>query len=159
MMITGRTLLAFVDTKDPFMPSEVVGEELAGPILSLMGAREFNFLFLLYTPYTRAKALATRDEVTRRYASCPVMMHELPVSDPNDYSSLMGRLARQVREIMRLSHDADSSVCVSSGTPEMRAAWFLLAAVGALPAKLLQVDSPADMFFGAPDVKEVRLDS
>jgi len=159
MMITGRTLLAFVDTKDPFMPSEVVGEELAGPILSLMGAREFNFLFLLYTPYTRAKALATRDEVTRRYASCLVMMHELPVSDPNDYSSLMGRLARQVREIMRLSHDADSSVCVSSGTPEMRAAWFLLAAVGALPAKLLQVDSPADMFFGAPDVKEVRLDS
>ncbi len=157
MLITDRTLLAFVDTKDPFMPSEVAGEDLAGPILSLMAVREFDFLFLFYTPYTKAKAEATRDEVTRRYASCPVRMHELPVSDPNDYSSLMGCLTGKVREIMRPSHDADTSVCVSSGTPEMRAAWLLLAA-GALPAKLLRVDSPSGAVFGVPDVKEVRLD-
>jgi transcriptional regulator with GAF, ATPase, and Fis domain len=70
----------------------------------------------------------------------------------------MGRLAREVREITRLSRDAENSICVSSGTAEMRAAWFLLTAVGALPAKLLQVGSPADPLFGAANVKEVRLD-
>jgi hypothetical protein len=50
MLITSRTLFAFVDLKDPFTSGEVAGEELTGPILSLMGARQFNFLFLFYTP-------------------------------------------------------------------------------------------------------------
>jgi hypothetical protein len=37
----------------------------------------------------------------------------------------------------------------------MRAAWFILTAVGVLPAKLLQVGSPAEPLFGASTVKEV----
>jgi transcriptional regulator with GAF, ATPase, and Fis domain len=159
MLITGRTLFAFVDPKDPFTPGEVAGEEQAGPILSLMAARQFDFLFLFHTPHTRGNAAATHDEVRRRYAKCQVMMRELAVSDPKDYSSLMGRLAREVREITRLSRAAENSVCVSSGTAEMRAAWFLLTAVGALPATLLQVGSPADPLFGAANVKEVSLNT
>jgi len=156
MLITGRTLFAFVDPKDPFMPSEIAGEDQPGPILSLMAARPFDFLFLFHTPHTRSNALVTRDEVERRYEKCHVMIHELSVSDPKDYSGLMGRLAREVRQINRLSRGAENSVCVSSGTAEMRAAWFLLTAVGALPATLLQVGSPADPLFGAANVKEVR---
>lgn len=159
MLITGRTLFAFVDPKDPFMPSEVAGEDQPGPILSLLAARRFDFLFLFHTPHTRSNALATRDEVEHRYEKCHVMIHELPVSDPKDYSGLMGRLAREVRQITDLSRGAENSVCVSSGTAEMRAAWFLLTAVGALPATLLQVGSPADPLFGAANVKEVRLDT
>ena len=41
----------------------------------------------------------------------------------------------------------------------MLSVWFLLTAVGALPAKLLQVGSPADPLFGTANVKEVRLDT
>jgi transcriptional regulator with GAF, ATPase, and Fis domain len=159
MLITGRTLFAFVDLKDPFMPSEIAGEDQPGPILSLMAARQFDFLFLFHTPHTRTNATATHEEVRRRYEKCHVMIHELPVSDPKDYSGLMGRLAREVRQIMRLSRNAENSVCVSSGTAEMRAAWFLLTAAGALPATLLQVASPADPLFGAANVKEVHLDT
>ena len=159
MLITGRTLFAFVDPKDPFMPSEIAGEDQPGPILSLMAARPFDFLFLFHTPHTRSNALATRDEVERRYEKCHVMIHELPVSDPKDYSALMGRLAREVRQITHMSRGAENSVCVSSGTAEMRAAWFLLTAVGVLPATLLQVGSQADPLFGAANVKEVRLDT
>ena len=70
----------------------------------------------------------------------------------------MGALARQVRQIARASGGAENFVCVSSGTAEMRAAWFLLAASGVLPATLLQVGSPAEPLFGAGNVREVRLD-
>src|SRR5436309_7254165 len=140
-----NSLFAFVDPKDPFSPGEIAGEELPGPILSILSAKQFDSLFLFHTPHTRENALATKTEVSRRYPDCSVVMYHLPVSDPKDYSSVMGYLAKIVRKLMlglglRLG---DSYVCVSSGTAEMRAAWFLLAALGVLSAKLLQVGSPA----------------
>lgn len=159
MLITGKTLFAFVDPKDPFMPSPVAGEEQAGPILSILSARRFDFLFLFFTPQIRSNAERTRQEVRHRYPECHVQLHEISVSDPKDYSALMGKLAHQVRDILRTSRSADNSVCVSSGTAEMRAAWFLLTAVGVLPATLLQVGSPAQPLFGPANVKEVRTDT
>jgi DNA-binding NtrC family response regulator len=74
----------------------------------------------------------------------------------------MGRLARLVRILLLklgLSETTDCYVCVSSGTAEMRAAWFLLTALGVLPAKLLQVGTPARPLFGEANVKEVRMDA
>src|SRR6266436_316765 len=156
-----NSLFAFVDPKDPFTPGEVAGEQLPGPILSIMSAKQFRHLFLFHTPHTREHAVATEKEVSSRYPECQIAVHELPVSDPKDYSSVMGRLARTVRRLMKLrsSEIADCYVCVSSGTAEMRAAWFLLAALGVLPAKMLQVASPARPLFGEANVKEVRMDS
>lgn len=140
------------------MATEVADEQGPGPILSITGARKFDFLFLFHTPHTRANAQATCREVECRHPGCKVTIHELPISDPKDYSSVMGRLAREVQRIVRLSRDCENFVCVSSGTAEMRAAWFLLTALGLLPAKLLQLGSPADPLFGPANVKEVRLD-
>lgn len=142
------------------MAGEIAGEQLPGPILSIMSAKPFGHLFLFHTPHTRENAAATEKEVSSRYPECQIAVHELPVSDPKDYSSVMGRLARTVR-LMRpeSSEIADRYVCVSSGTAEMRAAWFLLAALGVLPAKMLQVGSPARPLFGEANVKEVRMDS
>ena len=157
-----NSLFAFVDPKDPFSPGEIAGEELPGPILSIMSAKQFRFLLLFHTPHTRENALATKTEVSRRYPMCRVFAHELPISDPKDYSSLMGRLARLVRIFvlkLGLSQTTDCYVCVSSGTAEMRASWFLLTALGVLPAKLLQVGSPAQPLFGEANVKEVQMDS
>jgi DNA-binding NtrC family response regulator len=154
-----NSLFAFVDPKDPFTAGEIVGEEFPGPILSILSARQFNFLFLFHTPHTRDNALATQKEVSRRYPDCQVRMHELSVADPKDYSSLMGRLARIVRILMKLPKTGEPYVCVSSGTAEMRAAWFLLTALGVLPAKLLQVGSPGRPLFGEANVKEVRMDT
>jgi len=156
-----NSLFAFVDPKDPFTPGEIAGEQLPGPILSIMSAKEFQHLFLFHTPHTREHAVATEKEVSNRYPKCRIVVNELPVSDPKDYSSVMGRLARTVRRLMKLgsSEIADCYVCVSSGTAEMRAAWFLLAALGVLPAKMLQVGSPARPLFGGANVKEVRMDS
>jgi DNA-binding NtrC family response regulator len=156
-----NSLFAFVDPKDPFTPGEIVGEQLPGPILSIMSAKQFRHLFLFHTPHTREHAVATEKEVSSRYPECQIVVNELPISDPKDYSSVMGRLARTVRRLMKLgsSEIAECYVCVSSGTAEMRAAWFLLAALGVLPAKMLQVGSPARPLFGEANVKEVRMDS
>jgi transcriptional regulator with AAA-type ATPase domain len=159
MMMSGKTLFAFVDPKDPFMPGDIAGEDQPGPILSLMDARQFDTILLFHTPHMRENADATRGEVARLYPRCCVTVTELPVSDPKDYSSLMGHLARRVRDFVRTQRGAENHVCVSSGTAEMRAAWFLLAAAGVLPAKLLQLGSPAEPLFGAANVREVQLDS
>jgi DNA-binding NtrC family response regulator len=151
-----RTLFAFVDPKDPFAAGEIAEDEQPGPILSVMGARAFDALTLFYTATMAENAAATRSAVSQRYPGCRVTLHELLLSDPKDYSAVMGRLARRLRE---LDTRGENYVCVSSGTAEMRAAWFLLVASGVLRATLLQVGSPAEPLFGARHVKEVRLDS
>ena len=154
-----NSLFAFVDPKDPFTAAEIAGEELPGPILSIMSAKQFDSLFLFHTPHVHKNALATKTEVSRRYPTCSVLVHELHISDPKNYSLLMGQLGPLVRSLMLGAHIGDIYVCVSSGTAEIRAAWFLLTALGVLPAKLLQVGSPARPLFGKANVKEVRIDS
>ena len=138
------------------MAGEVAGEELPGPILSIMSAKPFGRLFLFHTPHTRENAAATEKEVSGRYPECQIVVHELPVSDPQDYSSVMGSLARTVRGLMKqmgLSEIADLYVCVSSGTAEMRAAWLILAALEFFPARFLQVGSLARPLFAEANVK------
>jgi DNA-binding NtrC family response regulator len=158
MLLSGPTLFAFVDLKDPFMAGPVAGEDRAGPILSLLDARPCGWLHLFHTPHTRENAERTCQEVRKRYPPCQVQVHELPVSDPKDYSQVMGLLAREIRTVVR-QRPSEHLVCVSSGTAEMRAALFLLTAVGVLPATLLQVGSPAQPLYGAANVKEVDLGS
>ena len=135
-------LFAFVDLKDPFMPAGIAGEELPGPVMSIMMARHFDSLSLFHTPHTSTKALATECEVLQRNPGCRVTRHELPVSDPKDYSSLIAELRAAVTLLMRRPAE-NRYVCVSSGTAEMRAAWFSLATGGDLPATLLRIGLPA----------------
>jgi hypothetical protein len=63
--------------------------------LSIMSAKPFRHLFLFHTPQTRESAVATKQEVSRRYPECQTVVHELGVSDPKDYSWVMGLLARR----------------------------------------------------------------
>ncbi len=153
-----KTLFAFVDLKDPYTPGDIAGEMMPGPVLSILSARPFTDVFLFHTPQTQGNATATAAQIEERHPECCVELHPLGISDPKDYSAVMGALGRDVRRIRREMPDADHSVCVSSGTAEMRAAWFLLHASGVLPARLLQVGSPAEPLFGAAAVREVSLD-
>ena len=153
---TGKTLFAFVDPKDPFAPTEIAGGEQSGPVLSLLAYKDFDRVYLVYTPHTLTNAVATGEEIRQRFPACRMTLRELPVSDPKDYSALMGGLARFLAEMRwESSAEADRYVCVSSGTAEMRAAWFVLIASGFLPATMLQIGSPIEPLFGAAHVKEV----
>jgi transcriptional regulator with GAF, ATPase, and Fis domain len=152
-------LFAFVDLKDPFMQSPIVGEDRPGPILSVLEARTFSSVVLFHTQQTEANAKATKELLKSRYPDCELHLPQLPVTDPKDYSSLMGAVAREVRRLNGTLPSAKNFVCVSSGTAEMRAVWFLLTASGILPATLLHVGSPAEPLFGASNVREVRIDT
>ena len=155
------SLFAFVDLKDPFAPAELADEQFPGPILSILGARKFDRVFLFYTPHTGKNALETKAEVLQRYPECRTTLHELPISDPKNYRVLIGLLRAIVQKLIVAweMRGGRSYVCVSSGTAEMRAAWFLLAATGVLPAKFIQVGTPARPLFGKANVREVQLES
>jgi DNA-binding NtrC family response regulator len=157
--MAGATLFSFIDPKDPFMEAEIAGEEQPGPILSLLGARCFDTLHLFYTPSMLANAKATESEIRNRYTGLSTEMHSLEVADPKDYSAVMGGLGRTIRGILAGDEAGDYFVCVSSGTAEMRAVWFLLTGARILPATLLQVGSPIQPLWGASNVKEVRFDA
>ena len=159
-------LFAFVDPKDPFAAGELAGEELPGPILSTMNARDFDSVFLFCTLHTRENAWATERELSRRYPRCRVSVLLLPISDPRNYLSLMRELAPVVRKLLGHPHPGPpvrNYVCVSSGTAEMRVTWFLLSALGVLPAKLLQAGTPPNFLqqqlVGEVNVREVRTDT
>ena len=154
-----KFLFAFVDLKDPFAPGEIAGEDLPGPILSILSATEFDSVFLLHTRETHEKASQTMAEIARRYPRCRVQIQLLPVSNPKDYSSLMRGVWRYGRDLLRQSDADENYICVSSGTAEMRAVWFLLTTLGMVRAKLLQVGTPANPLFGSIHVKEVRIDA
>src|SRR6266446_3823725 len=156
-----NSLFAFVDPKDPFAPGELAEEQFPGPILSILSAKKFDRIFLFYTPHTRKNAQETEAEALQRYPDCRITLHELPISDPKNYRVLIGLLRAIVLKVALAwrMRGGQSYVCVSSGTAEMRAAWFLLAATGVLPAKLLQVGTPARPLFGKANVREVQLES
>ena len=156
-----NSLFAFVDPKDPFAPGELAEEQFPGPILSILSAKKFDRIFLFYTPHTRKNAQETEAEALQRYPDCRITCHELPISDPKNYRVLIGLLRAIVQKLALAwrMRGGQSYVCVSSGTAEMRAAWFLLAATGVLPAKFLQVGTPARPLFGKANVREVQLES
>ena len=156
-----NSLFAFVDPKDPFAPGELAEGQFPGPILSILSAKKFDRIFLFYTPHTRKNAQETEAEALQRYPDCRITLHELPISDPKNYRVLIGLLRAIVQKLALAwrMRGGQSYVCVSSGTAEMRAAWFLLAATGVLPAKFLQVGTPARPLFGKANVREVQLES
>jgi DNA-binding NtrC family response regulator len=156
-----NSLFAFVDLKDPFTPGELAEEQLPGPILSILSAKKFDNIFLFYTPHTRKNAQETQAEALQRYPDCKITLLELPIPDPRNYRDLIGLLRKIVQKFAFAwqMRGGQSFVCVSSGTAEMRAAWFLLAATGYLPAKFLQVGTPARPLFGKANVREVQLES
>jgi transcriptional regulator with GAF, ATPase, and Fis domain len=156
-------LFAFVDPKDPFAAGEITGEEIPGPILAIMNSRHFDAVFLFCTGQTRENATATENELSRRYPECRVSVLELPITDPKNYLSPMRVLAQIVGKVVRAPYlsslPIENYVCVSSGTAEMRASWFLLSALGVLPAKLLQVGLLEQQLLGRANVSEVRTDT
>jgi len=99
------SLFAFVDLKDPFTPSEIVGEDLPGPILSVMGWKRFESLFLFHTPHTKERARATESEVTRRFPEQEKRFKALPAHYREDGA---GQIRRET--FSRLSTDGSIRV-------------------------------------------------
>lgn len=152
-----RILLTFTGFHDPYSMGLVGEEEQAGPILSLARSRSFDEIVLISTPNTEEHTKATAAALAAAVPPPAVRTIYLLLQDPTDYRAILAALRGEVLPMVNEAGDAEISVAVASGTPQMHACWLLLVASGELPAKILHVRPPKFVTKDRPLVAEVDL--
>ncbi len=133
-----KTLLSFVGFHDPYGDSAIEDAREVGPVLHMLRCRAFDRVVLFETPKVAQRARDTEAEIKRLWPKIAVETRSLDrLDDPTDHIAILRYLRGFIREILDERPDAEYSVSISSGTPSMHACWLLLAAEGALPARLL----------------------
>ncbi len=150
-------LLTFTGFHDPYTLGLIGGEEVPGPILSLLSVRTFDQVILFDTPNTRENTQLTKMALEKRYPDLSVAVRDLPLNDPTDYLEILTFLRRHSQEIVTAQTMARYFISVASGTPQMHACWLLLAAAGELPATLLHIRPPKFVTVDRPLLEEVDL--
>lgn len=150
-------LLSFTGFHDPFVPTAIEGEMDTGPVLSVVGERSFDHVYLFSTPRLAERSEETRKAILDRKANVKVTVLEVPLKDPTNYLGILRQLRGHFKKINAAHNEARYFVSVSSGTPHMHASWILLAASGEIPATILQSTPPEFVPEGKPRVKEIDL--
>ncbi len=150
-------LLTFTGFHDPYTLGLIGGEEVPGPILSLLAVRHFDHIILFDTPNTRQNTQHTIKALKEQYPHMGVAVKDLPLNDPTDYLAILTGLRRHFQEIALTYPGATYFIAVASGTPQMHACWLLLAAAGELPATLLHIRPPKFVTAERPLLEEVDL--
>ena len=151
-------LLSFIGFHDPYGRSVIDGQKQVGPILTSLAERQFAAVVLLATPGSAANTESTVVAIEEHHPDCTVMLMQLSIEDPTDYSVIFKELRRSVRAVQKQYEDAHLCVSVSSGTPHMHACWIMLVASGELPATLIQ-SRPPQFVSGAHAVTEIDVHS
>lgn len=153
-----RVLLSFTGFHDPYVPGTLEGELRAGPILTVVGDREFDKVYLFSTPKLNEISARTKAAIEKHYASTAVDILEVPLKDPTNYLGILRQLRFQFKKLHSHHPHASYHIAVSSGTPQMHACWFLLAASREIPARILQSTPPEFVPEGRSCVKEIDFD-
>ena len=154
-----EVLLTFVGFHDPYHKSSLEGEELKGPILYLLGLRQFQKVCLFTAPNTYQLAEQTRDAINRASTDITVEIVTLDITDPISYGQILAGIRKAFTRISRANPGAQYSIATSSGTPQMHACWLMLASSGEIPARLLQARPPQFVSTDRPAVQEIDLRS
>jgi len=152
-----KVLLTFVGFHDPFHRSAVEGEELKGPVLYLLGLRRFDRAILFTGPSTLPIARATAEAIGRIHPDTEARVESIDLDDPISYGQIIAGLRKAFRRISTELPGADFSIATASGTPQMHAAWLLLAASGEIPATILQTRPPQFVTTDRQPVEEIDL--
>ena len=152
-------LLTFTGFHDPFSRGLVGEEDQPGPILSLVAVHPFDVVILLSTPATQEITSQTQAEIINRHPIVEVRVRDVPLGDPTDYTAILAYLRQHITAVQDDIRDGVFFIAVASGTPQMHAAWVLLAAGGEIPAKLLHVRPPRFVTKDRPLVREIELGS
>ena len=92
-------LLTFTGFHDPYTLGLIGGEEVPGPILSLLAVRSFDHVILFDTPNTRENTRLTRAALEAQHPSTSVEVRDAPLTDPTDYLEILAWLRRHFQEI------------------------------------------------------------
>jgi DNA-binding NtrC family response regulator len=152
-----KVLLTFVGFHDPFHKSAVEGEELKGPVLYLLGLRRFDRAYLFTGPSTLSIAKATAEAIGRIHPETEARVEPVDLDDPISYRQIIAGVRKAFRRIGAECDGADFSIATASGTPQMHAAWLLLAASGEIPAAILQTRPPQFVTTDRQPVEEIDL--
>ena len=152
-------LLTFTGFHDPYAIGLIGQEEQAGPILSLVAAKHFDRVILFSTPKTERNTSATEGALHALYPAMGVEVRDIPLNDPTDYVAILRGLRVAIKEIFDNLPKSDYFIAVASGTPQMHACWFLLAACGEVPARILNVRPVKFVSKDLPLVSEIDLTS
>jgi len=149
-----QILLSFVGSRDPFNP-----DNSDGPLLSLLGKRKFEALYIFYTNQEFwEKAQKVQEVCTERQPGIEIKLREISVYPPTDYELLFKVMNDECQKILEENAKEKPGYFIGtdSGTPQMQTIWFILVQSGLLPATLLQ-GVPPKFGQGEYQVKEVNL--
>lgn len=158
-----KILLSFVGEQDPV--SNTTNEE--GSIVTLTREIGPDQVILFPTAAgqgrsdTQSGAEATSHWLSTELEVCPqVRILPLELPDPTDYALILPQIHAKLKTIAALFHDDRNEVHLnfSSGTPQMKSVWLLLANSGIFAnCHLWQVMNPKFVAPGAARVKELSL--
>jgi len=153
-----QILLSFVGGRDPFAPNNDE-KKAAGPLLSLLGKRKFEKLYIFYTNQEFwEKAQKVQEVCRKRQLGMEIEFREVAVYPPTDYEMLFKVMNNECQKILEANAKEKPAYFIGadSGTPQMQTIWFILAQSELIPATLLQ-GVPPKFGQGEYQVKEVNL--
>jgi DNA-binding NtrC family response regulator len=154
-----KILLTFTGFHDPYTVGLIGDEELPGPILSMAKHIRFEKIILLSTPRTGKNTNNTKQALESSQPNASVEVYDLPLGDPTDYLQILKELRGKFHIIADNNPDAEFSISVASGTPQMHACWLLLVSSGEIPARILHIRPPHFVTKDRPLVIEIDLKS
>ena len=149
-----RILLSFVGNRDPYSDAD------PGPVLSLLGAREFTRVILFCNGSEYVEKARTVETIAKEHApGIRFNFVSLDLNSPIDHEEIYRELrsALQTLRPTMATGPHSISVLLDPGTPPMQTTWFLLVMSGQLDAELLQ-GVPARFAGGAYKARTIELD-
>ncbi|MCX8070501.1 MAG: sigma-54 dependent transcriptional regulator [Thermodesulfovibrionales bacterium] len=138
-----KTLITFIGRQDPLNKD---GKE--GPLLTLLSKHDESFaqIILLHTSEEEfiRKADATIGMIQKRFHDININKLRLEISDPTDHVDVFKKLKGLIGKIKEFSKSNNLYISLTSGTPQMHIAVFLLVASGELSATMLYMPDPRE---------------
>ncbi len=136
------TLISFIGRQDPFNRD---GQD--GPLLTLLKRCDetFHSIVLIHTTKDEFKGHAerTRDEILKHYSRTNVRLIPLELNDPTDHVEVFREL-KACFEAIKGDLKGNLYISLTSGTPQMHIASFLLVASNELSATMLYMPDPRE---------------
>ncbi len=152
-------LLTFTGNHDPYAFGVLEGDELPGPVLTVLGHRAFDRVVLFGTPGMRESAEHTCEALETRFPHIAVDLRDVPLADPTDYRAILAVMRLELDKLRRAFPKASFFVSVASGTPQIHACWLVLLNETPFPVRLLQARPPRFVTDDVPPVMELDPES
>ncbi|MFZ1730143.1 MAG: sigma 54-interacting transcriptional regulator [Bacteroidota bacterium] len=154
-------LLTFTGLTDPYISPSLAKP---GPILTLLGQRSFDVIYLLSTPGTNQETRETKAEIVRRYPESRIVLVSTGLEDPTDYVAIQSVLLSKLQLAASRHAGAEFWAFVTPGTPQINAVWLSIGDRIDMPLRLLEVrrsstsasSSSSSVSAERPEVREIR---